>query len=444
MYRVEGLKRLVFERDHLVYDRETCLYVDIASIVVRPFQGADTAADVSAPSVPDIEIVLERRDGTSMTIAARKPLVGKVPRHELDALHHVYDALCEITFTHRMEAYEARLETDGWVEIGAFRIHRVGGVTEGGRVVADLADPDLAAELSPFDLRLKSHSGVLKRAQTTSARTDVTIPIGRDRDCFIYLMKHYFGLTWPREAVRSKLGGRMPSAKPTRVARLAGTEKSMRDLFVEAVFRLAVTIFKSDGRISADEIDRFRAHFSIGAGEIVELSPLLETGPAITNSVEEEAERLVGLLGQNNPLLEHVLIGLLGIATADGLISEGEHALIGRAAKVFGKTSFEFEQLASVYMSAYSPRLTEAEIAGGRRTPASHRSVASYFSVLGLTEGATWDQVRESYRTLVRRYHPDTLRAQNMPQETIDVAEEMLKSVNMAYSNLERHFMMEG
>ena len=51
------------------------------------------------------------------------------------------------------------------------------------------------------------------------------------------------------------------------------------------------------------------------------------------------------------------------------------------------------------------------------------------YSVLGITPEATDEEVKQAYRTLARKYHPDNY--QNNP--LADLAEEKMKEINEAY-----------
>ena len=54
------------------------------------------------------------------------------------------------------------------------------------------------------------------------------------------------------------------------------------------------------------------------------------------------------------------------------------------------------------------------------------------YEVLGVREGSSIDEIKKSYKELVRRYHPDQY--QNHPLS--DLAEEKLKEINEAYDFL--------
>lgn len=59
----------------------------------------------------------------------------------------------------------------------------------------------------------------------------------------------------------------------------------------------------------------------------------------------------------------------------------------------------------------------------------------NYYAVLGVRENATKEEIRNAYRELVKKYHPD--KYQNNP--LADLAEEKLKEINEAYDYLSNH-----
>ena len=54
------------------------------------------------------------------------------------------------------------------------------------------------------------------------------------------------------------------------------------------------------------------------------------------------------------------------------------------------------------------------------------------YSVLGVSQNASDDEVKKAYRELARKYHPDNY--QNNP--LADLAEEKMKEINEAYDTI--------
>jgi DnaJ like chaperone protein len=55
-----------------------------------------------------------------------------------------------------------------------------------------------------------------------------------------------------------------------------------------------------------------------------------------------------------------------------------------------------------------------------------------------VTQKATSEEVKKAYRNLTRENHPDTLIAQGMPQEFVEVANEKMAKINTAYASIQK------
>ena len=60
------------------------------------------------------------------------------------------------------------------------------------------------------------------------------------------------------------------------------------------------------------------------------------------------------------------------------------------------------------------------------------------YEVLGCSPTATDDEVGRAYREKAKRLHPDTLRAQGLPDEIVAAANEQMSRVNAAWSAIKR------
>ena len=59
-------------------------------------------------------------------------------------------------------------------------------------------------------------------------------------------------------------------------------------------------------------------------------------------------------------------------------------------------------------------------------------------TVLGVAQDVSDEDLKRAYRRLVREHHPDTLMAQGMPQEFIDVANKKVAAISEAYGRIRR------
>ena len=57
---------------------------------------------------------------------------------------------------------------------------------------------------------------------------------------------------------------------------------------------------------------------------------------------------------------------------------------------------------------------------------------------MGVDPDVSDEQLKKTYRRLVKEHHPDRLIAKGLPKEFIDVANERLAAINTAYDKIEK------
>lgn len=60
------------------------------------------------------------------------------------------------------------------------------------------------------------------------------------------------------------------------------------------------------------------------------------------------------------------------------------------------------------------------------------------YAVLGVEPSADEQEIKSTYRRLVREHHPDRLIADGMPEEFVEVANQRLAAINSAYDRIRR------
>ena len=70
--------------------------------------------------------------------------------------------------------------------------------------------------------------------------------------------------------------------------------------------------------------------------------------------------------------------------------------------------------------------------------PPAPETPSNPYEVLGCRSEATNDEVCRAYREKAKRLHPDTLRAQGLPDEIIAAANEQMSRVNAAWNAVKR------
>lgn len=188
--------------------------------------------------------------------------------------------------------------------------------------------------------------------------------------------------------------------------------------FTIGVIVLGAKMAKADGVVTRDEVDAFKLVFQIPSDEFRNVAKLFDRAKRETEGFEPYAAQLARMFRSTPHVLEDLLDALFHIAKADGVVHPGELAYLEGVAAIFGFDAHEFE------------RISAGHVASGDRDP---------YVVLGLTRSASDDEVRTTYRNLIREYHPDLLIAQGLPQEFIDLANEKLATINDAYDQIKKH-----
>lgn len=188
-------------------------------------------------------------------------------------------------------------------------------------------------------------------------------------------------------------------------------------VFTIAVIALGAKMAKADGVVTKDEEEAFKRIFRVPPSEEANVRRIFNLARQDTAGFEAYAKQIANLFRGNPAILEDVLDGLFEIAKADGVLHPGELAFLERVAEIFGFTEAEF-----------------------RRIRASHfgPDAADPYAILGVAHAASNDEIKRTYRFLVRENHPDSLIARGVPEEFVRLANDKLAAINAAYDRIEQ------
>lgn len=115
---------------------------------------------------------------------------------------------------------------------------------------------------------------------------------------------------------------------------------------------------------------------------------------------------------------------------------ELERKLVGKSpSAIFEETVEEAARGREEFTEEEEPEAPDMDFDEAARVLQDEGKVAR--EVLGVTEDATWTEIKSAYRKLVKRYHPDTTAFKP------EVAEPMFRRVMAAYAVLKRDFNKE-
>jgi DnaJ like chaperone protein len=185
--------------------------------------------------------------------------------------------------------------------------------------------------------------------------------------------------------------------------------------FTIAVIALAGKMARADGDVSDAELEAFQRVFRVPPEEEANVARIFNLARQDIAGYEHYAGQIARLFMDNPAVLEDILDGLFEIAKADGVLHPGESAFLERVAEIFGFAPNEFRRIRAAH---FAPELTDPYV------------------ILGVSYVASDDEIRQTYRRLVRENHPDSLIARGVPQEFEKLANDKLAAINNAWGKI--------
>lgn len=187
--------------------------------------------------------------------------------------------------------------------------------------------------------------------------------------------------------------------------------------FTVGVIALGAKMAKADGVVTPDEVQAFKEVFHVPPEEMKNVGRVFDLARRDVRGYEPYARQIAKLFKDNPAVLEDLLDGLFHIAKADNIIHPAEIEYLQNVAAIFGFGEADFARIRASHLG---PEASDP------------------YTILGVGHDIPDDELRKAYRKLVREHHPDSLIAQGVPQEFIDVANEKLAAINDAYDRVSR------
>jgi len=223
-----------------------------------------------------------------------------------------------------------------------------------------------------------------------------------------------------------------------------GVEKTVKEELSRTPYRDRAAVFcasaaamlakmaKADGRITKTEIDAVEVAFRrLGFSDEARTFAVsvFRRAKDDSHSVYEYAQDFAQSV-QNHEIRTLFYELLWDLACADGAVTRGEDRMLREITSYLGINPswyaiFARERLGSSETHRSSP-------------PPQANPLEDAYSVLGVAPSASDEEVRRAYRDMAKKYHPDTLRAQGLPEEMIGKATERMSKINAAWSEVRK------
>ncbi len=199
---------------------------------------------------------------------------------------------------------------------------------------------------------------------------------------------------------------------------LGGSSEANRQMiFSVAVIVLGAKVAKADGVVNRAEIDAFKEVFRIPPQDSRKIARLFDQSKRDADGFEPYAQQVATLFRHDPAVLEDLLASLFYIARADGDIHRLELAFLKRVADIFNLSNVAFDRVRAMFMKS---------------------ECSDPYDVLGLSENVTDEEVKRTYRKLIREHHPDAMIARGVPKSFIEMATQKMAAINSAYDQIER------
>ena len=206
--------------------------------------------------------------------------------------------------------------------------------------------------------------------------------------------------------------------------------KSPDVVFCASAAAMLAKMAKADGRISKVEISAVEMVFAkLGFSREARnyAIDVFRKAKDDSHSIYEYARDFASVVGNEDVRVIFYEM-LWDIACADGDLSASEKSILEKIT-LYLRISPEW----------YGVFCRERFYSGSKDRSACNRDdMADAYSQLGVSSSASDDEVKKAYRSLAKRYHPDTLKAQGLPDEMVARANERMSKINAAWSAIKK------
>jgi DnaJ like chaperone protein len=210
-----------------------------------------------------------------------------------------------------------------------------------------------------------------------------------------------------------------PTFNPARVAGLLGRRE---EVFAIAVTVLAAKLCKCDGPITRLEIDAFKRNFRIPPASARGIGRLFDQARDSSDSFEPYAAQLADVFSDNRGVLEQVLMSLFNIARADAPLNAREQDFLHRVHRRLALDQVSWDR-------AFGEQPRSAPQADPVDDP---------YLTLGVSRSTSGEELRATWKRLMRENHPDSLASRGVPADFVARASDKVARINAAWDRIKR------
>jgi DnaJ like chaperone protein len=219
-------------------------------------------------------------------------------------------------------------------------------------------------------------------------------------------------------------------ASPENIARI-------KNSFFETTFLLLGHLAKSDGRISAQEVEHAEliiTQMGLDAGQRKRAIDLFKQGAAPEFALQPTVEAFSITCGAQKKLKQTLLLFLISMALVDDhTIAATELAALERTAAAMGFSPAQLRVLLNMAQAQ------EHFHQGPGSSGSAGTTLKDAYMALGISEDATDKELKKAYRKLMSQNHPDKLIAQGVPEAMLKIATAKSQEIVSAYDMIKKY-----
>ncbi len=199
--------------------------------------------------------------------------------------------------------------------------------------------------------------------------------------------------------------------------RLSEDEEAQLIFFV-AAFSMLAKLVQADGEITRRELDTIEKIMSkdlkLGAQSRNVAVKIFNRALYTHQTFQDYANQFYDRFHSRPPILEFMLDLLFKVSTSGGGLGEAEEKLLLSAGRIFRFSKSRYDNIKTRHV-----KITDR-----------------YYSILGCSRSDSDEQLKSSYRKLVREFHPDAIAAKGLPEEFTSFAQAKFREIQEAYEGI--------
>ncbi len=196
------------------------------------------------------------------------------------------------------------------------------------------------------------------------------------------------------------------------VAKVAKADGHVHELEAELISNMFKDISKAFGESHQEQVRTI-------------LKEIFNQEKEVVKNVDTLASKLQALTRGDKQKRLMMLSFLINLAYVDGELSHSEENLILKIAAFLELSHSEVEAIMQRFASAFGAN-------------ASQSSVSDAYAVLGASREDDLSTIKKKYRTLVKKYHPDIMKAKGASEDYIKDATRKVQEINTAYEMIKK------